>query len=75
MAPTMLRAIREPPISGAKTMAAMIIAGRFSVDDPWAMASVASIPAPLRRKADATGTMHAEHRFIAGPTRRPFNDP
>ena len=67
--------MREPPIRGANTMAAMMMAGRFSVDDPCVMASVVSTPEPRLRNAEATGTMHAEQRFIAGPTNSPFSDP
>ena len=50
-------------------------AGRFRVEDPWAMDMVASMLAPLPRKAAETGTMQAEHRVMAGPTIRPFRAP
>ena len=74
-APAMLSAMRVAPINGANTIAAMMMAGRFSVEDPCVIASVVSTPAPRRRNADATGTMHAEHRVIAGPTISPFSEP
>ena len=67
--------MRAPPISGANTMAAMIIAGRFNVEDPCVMARVVSTPEPLLRNAEATGTIHAEQRFMAGPMSSPFSDP
>ena len=40
--------------------------------EPWTMEMAPAIPPPLPRKAAETGTMHAEHRFITGPTARPL---
>ena len=67
--------MRAPPIIGANTIAAMMRAGRFSVEEPCVIARVVSTPEPRLRNAEATGTMQAEHRFMAGPTSSPFSDP
>ena len=74
-APSMLRATRLPPMIGMKTRTAMVMAGRFIVDEPCVIATVVSMPAPRRRKAVAIGTMHAEHRFTAGPIITPLSTP
>jgi hypothetical protein len=67
--------MRDPAKIGAKTVAAMMMVGRFNVDDPWAMPIAASIPAPRCRNADEIGTMQAEQRVIGVPTTRPLNAP
>ena len=54
---------------------AITIAGRFSVEDPWAIPTVAAIPAPRLLNADDMGTMQAEQRVIGAPTMRPFSAP
>ena len=53
----------------------MMSEGRLRVEDPCIIASVVSTPDPRLRNADATGTMHAEHRFMAGPTISPLSEP
>ena len=73
--PITLTTMRLPPSIGVKTTSAIRMAGRFRVDEPWTMATVPPIPAPLPRKADVTGTMHAEQRFMTGPMPSPFNVP
>lgn len=67
--------MRDPAKIGAKTVAAMTSAGKFSVDDPWAMPIVASTPAPRRLKADEIGTMQAEQSVMGVPTKRPRSAP
>ena len=47
----------------------------MNVDDPCVMARVVSMPEPRRLNAEATGTMHAEHRFMAGPISSPLREP
>ena len=70
-APMIPSTSRDPNRSGVKTVAAMMMAGRFSVDELCAMAIVASTPAPFRRKADEMGTIHAEQSVIGVPTINP----
>ena len=53
-------------------MAAMIRAGRFSVEEPCVIARVVSTPEPLPRNADATGTMHAEHKVHRRADKQPL---
>ena len=71
----MLIPTRLPASIGVKTSAAISKAGTFIVLDPWTIAKAASVPAPRCRKALATGTMQAEHRFMAGPTSKPPREP
>ena len=71
-AATMLNSRRLNPNSGVNTKATIMSAGRFRVDDPWTIEIAPSMPAPLLRNDAAMGTMHAEHRFMTGPTARPF---
>ena len=73
--PTRLTAMRVPPMRGANTIAAIIREGRLNVDEPCVMASVVSMPEPRLLNAEATGTMQAEQRFIAGPTSSPLREP
>jgi hypothetical protein len=43
------------------------------VDDPCTNAIVPSMPAPLLFTEVDTGTMHAEHKFINGPSSAPLS--
>ena len=63
---------RLAPIIGVKTKKTIARAGMFIVAEPCTIAMAPSMPPPRRRNADETGTMHAEHRFITGPTSAPF---
>ena len=73
--PTTLTAMRVLASMGVKTSAAMTSAGRFNVEEPWVMAMAVSTGAPRFLKADAMGTMHAEHRFMDDPTAKPRSTP
>ena len=73
--PTTLTAMRVLASIGVKTSAAMTSAGRFSVEEPWVMAMAVSTGAPRFRKAEAMGTMQAEHRFMDEPTANPRSTP
>ena len=60
------------PSSGANTRDAINRAGTLIVEDPCTRAIVPSIPAPRSLIEVETGTMHAEQRFITGPSNAPL---
>ena len=59
------------PSKGVKIKNTMVSAGMFMVAAPCTIAIAPSIPPPLLRKADETGTIHAEQRFRTGPRAAP----
>ena len=63
---------RLAPSTGVNTKNTIASAGMLRVADPCTMAIAPSIPPPLRLKADDTGTMQAEQRFMTGPAARPL---
>ena len=70
-APTIAKIRRLNPRMGLNTKNTIASAGIFSVVEPWTIATAPSMLA-RRWKADETGTMQAEHRFIIPPAAAPW---
>ena len=62
------------PRIGVNTSAAITRPGTLSVEEPCNIARAPSIPTPCLWNDDETGTIQAEHKFITGPTIKPFSD-
>ena len=59
--------------NGENMTKTMIIARKFIVADPWTIAIVAGIPAPLRAAPTAGGTTQAAQTFKIGEIASPLN--
>ena len=70
-APTTASSSLLIPRSGVKTKKTIARAGMFIVADPWTIAMAPARPA-LLWKAEETGTIHAEQRFMIGPAAAPL---
>tara|TARA_B100001750_G_C15155473_1_gene421720 strand:+ start:145 stop:537 length:393 start_codon:yes stop_codon:yes gene_type:complete len=63
---------RLVPKTGLNTKNTIARAGIFIVAELWTIDIAPAIPPPLLRKAEETGTIQAEHRFITGPAAIPL---